>query len=70
MSRCGMNFLHFHKHIFAKLSPAQSNSNSVGWAEIALIPTFTHPLPPPPGKVPSSAQPSSIQLQLEANLSS
>ena len=36
-------------HIFAKLSPAQSNSNSVGWAEIALISTFTHP---PPGKVP------------------
>ena len=27
----------------AKLSPAQSNSNSVGWAEIALISTFTHP---------------------------
>ena len=31
----------------AKLSPAQSNSNSVGWADIALIST-----PPPPGKVP------------------
>ena len=31
---------------FAKLSPAQSNSNSVGWADIALIST------PPPGKVP------------------
>ena len=27
----------------AKLSPAQSNSNSVGWAKIALISTFTHP---------------------------
>ena len=26
----------------AKLSPAQSNSNSVGWAEIALISTFSH----------------------------
>ena len=34
--------------IIAKLSQAQSNFNSVGWAEIALIPTFTHP---PPGKV-------------------
>ena len=29
--------------IIAKLSPAQSNSNSVGGAEIALISTFTHP---------------------------
>ena len=29
----------------AKLSPAQSNSNSDGWAEIALISTFTHPQP-------------------------
>ena len=29
--------------IIAKLSQAQSNFNSVGWAEIALIPTFTHP---------------------------
>ena len=28
---------------FAKLSPAQSNFNSVGWAELALIPTFTNP---------------------------
>ena len=46
----------------AKLSPAQSNSNSVGWAEIALISTFTHPPPPPPGKVLNQA--SSIQLQL------
>ena len=27
----------------AKLSPAQSNSNSVCWAEIALISTFTQP---------------------------
>ena len=39
--------------IIAKLSPAQSNSNSVGWAEIALISTFTSPHtppPPPPGK--------------------
>ena len=26
---------------FAKLSPAQSNSSSVGWAEIVLISTFT-----------------------------
>ena len=25
--------------VFAKLGPAQSNSNSVGWAEIALIST-------------------------------
>ena len=30
--------------IIAKLSQAQSNFNSVGWAEIALISTFTpHP---------------------------
>ena len=36
---------------FAKLSPAQSISNSVGWAEIALISTFTHsPTPHPQGK--------------------
>ena len=32
-----------NKRSIAKLSPAQSNSNSVGWAEIALISTFTHP---------------------------
>ena len=34
--------------VSAKLSPAQSNSNLVGWAEIALISTFTHPPPTPP----------------------
>ena len=28
--------------IIAKLSQAQSNFNSVGWAEIALIPTFSN----------------------------
>ena len=33
---------------FAKLSPAQSNFNSVGWADLALIPTFTPPSNPPP----------------------
>ena len=39
--------------LIAKLSPAQSNSNSVGWAEIALISTFTHPPTPPlSGRVP------------------
>ena len=42
-------FGHFQRCCIAKLSPAQSNSNSVGWAEIALISTFTHP---PAGKVP------------------
>ena len=31
---------------FAKLSPAQSNFKSVGWAELALIPIFTHPPTP------------------------
>ena len=36
--------------LVAKLSPAQSNSNSVGWSEIALISTFTHPPPHPQGK--------------------
>ena len=34
----------------AKLSPAQSNFNSVGWAELALIPTFTQPPPHLQGK--------------------
>ena len=29
------------EHVIAKLNPAQSNSNSVGWAEIAFISTFT-----------------------------
>ena len=29
------------KNNIAKLSQAQSNLNSVGWAELALIPTFT-----------------------------
>ena len=28
-------------HHFAKLSPAQSNFNTVGWAESPFIPTFT-----------------------------
>ena len=36
--------------IIAKLSQAQSNFNSVGWAELALIPTFTHPPTHPQGK--------------------
>ena len=47
-------------NIIAKLSTAQSNSGSVGWAEIALISTFTHP-PPTPRE---STELSSIQLQL------
>ena len=36
------------QHNIAKLSPAQSNSNSVGWVEIALISAFTHSPAPPP----------------------
>ena len=36
--------------IIAKLSPAQSNFNSVGWAKLALIPTFTHQPPHPCGE--------------------
>ena len=36
--------LYLSTYLFiAKLNPAQSNSNSVGWAETALISTFTHP---------------------------
>ena len=43
----------FSKHSVAKLCPGQSNSNLVGWAKKALIPTFTQPPtnPPSPGKV-------------------
>ena len=36
--------------IIAQLSQVQSNFNSVGWAELALISTFTYPLRPPKGK--------------------
>ena len=44
-------------HVFiAKLSPAQSNINSVGWVELALIPTFTHPNPTPPTPRESTIQ--------------
>ena len=51
----------------AKLSPAQSNSNSVGWAEIALISTFTNP--PTPRESTQSAQLNPTSTQLEASLS-
>ena len=44
----------------AKLSLHHSNINSVGWAELALIPTFTHP---PPGKIATTEQ-SLAQLSL------
>ena len=46
--------LYFVHCDIAKLSPAQSNSNSVVWAEIALIPLSpaTHPATRPPGHPP------------------
>ena len=50
--------------IIAKLSQAQSNFNSVGWAEIALIPTFTHPPTPRESTELSSAQLNPTPTQL------
>ena len=41
----GPNLYRIYKLSFAKLSQAQSNFNTIGWAELALIP------PPPPEKV-------------------
>ena len=46
----------------AKLSRAQSNSNSVDWAEIALISTFTPHPPTPPPTPRESTEFSSAQL--------
>jgi len=54
----------------AKLSPAQSNSNSVGWAEIALISTFNPPPTPRESTVLSSAQLNPTPTQLNRQIGS
>ena len=53
------------KNNIAKLSQAQSNLNSVGWAELALIPTFTHP---PPALPPRESTEKAISIRLLAKL--